>query len=84
MRKSTVHDYDISISDDRPWFITERRGKALDEIEQTLTTWRDMCAVLIVLSGPIALCRYVVPFVEESVESLEDECLVLFLFSLAH
>jgi hypothetical protein len=84
MRKSPVHDYEISISDNRPWLIPERRGKALDEIEQTLTARRDMSAMLNVLRGPIAFGPCVVPFVEKGVKSLEDKCLVLFLFSSPH
>jgi len=75
-----VHDYEVSISDDRSRLILERRGKALDEIEQPLTTGCDMSTVLNVVRGPIALGRNVVAFVEESVKSLKDECLVLFLF----
>jgi hypothetical protein len=43
-----------------------------------------MSAMLNVVRRPIAFGRYVVPFVEESVKSLKDECLVLFLFSSAH
>jgi len=39
-----------------------------------------MRTVLNVVRGPIALGRNVVAFVEESVKSLKDECLVLFLF----
>jgi len=45
MRKSPVHDDEVSISDDRSWLIPERRGKALHEIEQTLTTRCDMSTV---------------------------------------
>ncbi len=44
MRKSSVHHYDVPISDDRSWLILERRRKALDEIEPTLTTrWDERC-----------------------------------------
>jgi hypothetical protein len=43
-----------------------------------------MSAGLDVVRGPIALGRYLAPFVEESVNTLKDECLVLFLFRSAH
>src|SRR5438309_7827114 len=43
----------------------------------TLTTRCDMSPVLNVVRGPVAIGRYVVPFVEESVKSLKNECLVL-------
>src|SRR6266851_5428292 len=82
--KTSVHYYELSISDDRSRLILERRRKALDEIEQTLTTRRDMSAMLNVVRRPVAFGRYVVPFVEECVKSLKDECLVLFLSSSAH
>jgi hypothetical protein len=84
MRKAPVHHYKISISDDHPCLISERRRQALNEINQTLRTRCDMSTVLNLVRGPIALSRYVVPFVEESIERLYDECLVLFLFSSAH
>src|SRR5713226_1246003 len=82
--KSPVHDHEVSLSHDRSRFVLQRWWDALDEIEQTLTTRCDMSAVLNVVRGPVALGRYVVPFVEESVKGLKNECLVLFLFSLAH
>jgi len=79
-----VHHYEVSISDDCSRLILERRRKALDEIEQALTTRRDMSAMLNVVTGPIAFGRYLVVFVEESVKCLKDECLVLFLSSSPH
>ena len=78
MRKSPVHEDEVSISDDRSWLILKRRRKALDEIEQTPTTGRDMSAMLNVVRRPIAFGRYVVPFAEESVKSLKDECFCSF------
>jgi hypothetical protein len=68
-----VHHYEVSISGDRSWLIPESRRKAFDEIEQTLTTRRDMSAVLNVVGGPIALGRYVVTFVEQRVERLQNK-----------
>lgn len=44
--KSPVHDHEVSLSQDRPRFVIQRWWDALDEIEQTLTTRRDMSAVL--------------------------------------
>src|SRR5712675_2026521 len=82
--KSPVHDHDVSLRHDRSRFVLQRWWDALDEIEQTLTTRCDMSAVLNVLRGPVALGRYVVPFVEESVKGFKNECLILFLFRPAH
>jgi hypothetical protein len=78
--KSSVHDHEVSLSHNRSRFVLERGRKALDEIEQAFTTGRDMRAVLNVLRGPVALGRDVVPFVEQSVKSLKNDCFVLFLF----
>src|SRR6267378_3328776 len=62
--KPPVHDHQVSLSHDRSRFVLQRWREALDEIEQTLTTRRDMSAVLNVVRGPVALGRHVVPFIE--------------------
>src|SRR6266481_6250340 len=82
--KSPVHDHAVSLCYDRSGFILQRWWDALDEIEQALTARCDMSAVLNVVRGPVALGRYVIPFVEQSVKGRKNDCLVLFLFSLAH
>src|ERR1700730_999479 len=82
--KSSVHDHEVSLGHDRSRFVLQRLRDALDEIEQTVAARCDMSAVLNVVRGPVALGRYVIPFVDEGVKSLKNECLVLFLFSLAH
>jgi hypothetical protein len=83
-RKSPVHDHKILFGYNCSRFVLQRRGNALSEFEQTLTTRGDVSAVLNAVRGPVSLGRYVVPFVEESVKSLKNECLVLFLFSPVH
>jgi hypothetical protein len=45
-RKSTVHDNDIPFGHNRSGLIPESRRKALDEIEQALTTGSTVRAVL--------------------------------------
>ena len=80
MRKSPVHDDEVSISDDRSWLILESRGKALHEIEQTLKARCDMSAVLNVVKGPIAPGRYAVTCVEQRVERFQNK---LFIFLLS-
>ncbi len=82
--KSPVDDHEVSFGNDRSGFVLQRWWDALDEIEQALTTRCDMSAVLNVVRGPVALGRCVVPFVEESVKGLKNECLILFLFRPAH
>jgi len=51
------HDHEVSLSYDRSRFVLERWRKALDEIEQPLTTRRDMSAVLNVLMPGTVLNR---------------------------
>src|SRR5260221_8430096 len=65
-------------------FVTQSVGEGLYQVEWTLTARFDVRTVLNVVRGPVALDRHVVPFIEESVKSLKNECLVLFLFSPAH
>jgi hypothetical protein len=77
MRKSAVHYYEVSIRDDRSRLILERLRKALDEIEPTPTTGRDMSAMLNVIRRPIVFGRYVVPLVEESVKASRTSALFL-------
>jgi hypothetical protein len=55
--KSPPHDHEVSLSHDRSRFVLERWRKALDEIEQPLTTRRDMSAVLNVLMPGTVLNR---------------------------
>jgi hypothetical protein len=47
--KSAVHDHEVSLSHDRSRFVLQRERKALDEVEQTLTTRCDMSAMLDVM-----------------------------------
>src|SRR5439155_25211470 len=82
--KSPVHDHKVSLSHDGSRFVLQRWRDALDKIEKTLTARCDMSAVLNVVRGPVALGRHVVPFVEQSVKSLKNECLIFFLFSRVH
>src|SRR5580692_2692632 len=82
--KSSVHNHEVPLSHDRSRLVLQCRRNALDEVEQPFTAGRDMSAVLNVIGRPVALDRYVVPFIEENVKSLKNDCLVFFLFSLAH
>src|SRR5260370_34935768 len=52
VRKSPVHDDEIPFSHNRSGLIFESRRKALDEIEQALTTWSNGGAGLDVVHGP--------------------------------
>src|SRR5258705_271321 len=82
--ESPVHDHDVSLSHDRSRFVLQRWRDALDEIEQTLTARCDMSAVLNIVRRPETLSGCIVPFVEESVESLQHEGFVLVGCSLRH
>src|SRR5260370_31773062 len=46
--KSPVHDHEVSLSHDRSRFVLQRWRKALDEIEQALTTGSNVRPVLVV------------------------------------
>ena len=59
-------------------------GMLFDEMEQTLTTWCDMSAVLNVVRRPVWCRGCIVTLVEKHVERFQDEGLVLFGRSLRH
>src|SRR5258708_36529728 len=82
--KSPVHDHKVALSHDHSRFVLQRWRKALDEIEQALTTGSNVRAVLDVLRWPKLLGSRVVTLVEECVERFQDEGLVLFGYSLRH
>src|SRR5258708_26190615 len=71
-----MHDHKISFSHDRSRFILQRWRSALDEIEETVATRRDMSAVLDVVGRPVTLGRNVVTLIEQRVESFEDETFI--------
>jgi len=47
--KSAVHDHEVSLGHDCSWFVLQRWRDALDEVEQTIATGRDVSAVLDVI-----------------------------------
>ena len=57
IRKSPVHDYEVSFGHDHSRFVSQSRWKALDKIEEALAARRDMSAVLNIVRGPIASRR---------------------------
>src|SRR5271167_3704472 len=79
--KSAMYDHNVSLSHDCSRFVLQRRWQTLDQVEEAFASWGDMSAVLNVLRGPVALSRCIVTLVEQRVKSLENECLVRFLFS---
>jgi hypothetical protein len=59
-------------------FVTQRVGRAPDQVEQTVAARFDVCAVLDVGVRPEAAGRIVVALVEQGIEGFEDESLILF------
>src|ERR1700675_4778093 len=82
--ESTVHDHEVSLSQDGPSFVFQCWRDVLDEIEQTVATRRDMSAVLNVVWRPELFCGSIVTFVEECVERFQNEGLILFGCGLRH
>src|SRR5260370_25471621 len=79
VRKSSLHDDEIPFTHNRSMLIFESRRKALDEIEQALTTGGNVRAVLDVVRGPKPLGSRVVTLVEQRIERFQDN---RFLFRL--
>src|SRR5437870_1038374 len=76
VRKSPVHDHEVSLGHNHSRFVLQRWWDALDEVEQTLTTRCDMSAVLNVVRRPESLRSRVVALVEQRVECLQIQRLV--------
>src|ERR687892_83784 len=83
-RKPSMDDYEISIGHNRSRFILQYWRGTLYEVEQALTTRRDVSTMLYVFGRPIALSRHVVTLVEQCIESFEDKCFVFLFNCLAH
>src|SRR5260370_15746735 len=84
VRKSPVHDHEVSLGHNHSRFILQRWRKALDEIEQALTTGSDMRAVLDVVWRPKLLGSPVVTLVEYDIERCQDKSFVFRLNCTIH
>src|SRR5260370_13635618 len=84
VRKSPVHDHEVSFGHNHSRFVLKLWRDALDEIEQPLTTRCDMRAVLNVVRRPETLSGCIVPLVEERLEGFHDKGPVLFGCSLGY
>src|SRR5712692_1349800 len=84
VRKSSVPDDKIPFSHNRSGLIFESRRKALDEIEQALTTGSNVGAVLDVVRRPKLLGGRVVTLVEQRIERFQDDRFVFRLNCLIH
>src|ERR1700682_3462433 len=84
VRKSSVHDDEIPFTHNRSMLIFESRRKALDEIEQALTTGSNVRAVLDVVRGPKPLGSRVVTLVEQRIERFQDKRFVFRLNCMIH
>src|SRR5580698_14062 len=83
-REPAMRDHVVAFCDDELVFITQGIWRRSNKSEQPFASRGDMRAVLDVLRRPELFCRRVVTFVEESVESLENDRLVLFGCCLWH
>ena len=83
-RKAAVGDDVVSFAEDDVIFVTQRVGKAANEVEQAIAARRNMGAVLDVAVRPVAFGGSVVPLVEQRVEGFENEGLVLLRCGLGH
>jgi hypothetical protein len=76
-RESSMDDDKVAVGHDHARLVLERRGRSLDEVEETFAARLDMGAMLDVVGRPEAFSSRVVSLVEQSVECLKDERLVL-------
>ena len=79
--ESAMNDDIVATCKNPARLIAKRRGRGLGEIEEAVTTGRNMGAVLDVVGRPVPLGRGIVAPVEQCVECFEDAFLV-FRFAL--
>src|ERR1700683_5211370 len=84
IRESPVHDHEISFGQYCAWLIFECWRKAFDEVEEAVTSGRDVSAVLDVVGRPELPSSSVVTPVEQHVERFQDKRLVLRFDTLTH
>src|SRR5258706_16265187 len=77
-RKSSVDNHEASLRQDRTGLVFQGRREVLHEIEQSFPPRRAMRTVLDVILWPKLLHRSVVPFVEQKVESVQNESFIPF------
>src|SRR4029077_10649083 len=65
-------------------FVTQRVGCVADQIEQSIATRFDVCAVLDIVRRPILLGGRVIPLVKQCVEGVEHQRFVFLLYRLIH
>jgi hypothetical protein len=76
-REAAVDNDVVAFREDELMLVTQGVGRAPDQIEQTVATRLDVCAVLDVGIRPEAAGRIVVVLVEQGIEGSEDESLIL-------
>src|SRR5882724_2719363 len=79
-----MDDHEVPVGNANARLIFQRRGDALDQIEETIAAGLDMGAVLDVVGGPVALSRHIVSLVEEGIEGLEDKCFIARFDGIIH
>src|SRR5258708_18102967 len=79
-----MDDDKVAFGRDHARLIFERRGRTLDEVEETFAARLDVGAVLDIVRRPEAFGGRVVSLVEQGVECLKDERLVLRFRRLIH
>ena len=69
-RESPVDDDKVAFGHDHARLVLERRGRVLDEVEETFAARLDIVAVLDVVGRPEAFSGLVVSLVEQCIECL--------------
>ena len=83
-RKAAVDDHKFLVSEDHAVFVSQRWRRTFDQIEETLTSRRDVSTVLDIVGRPKSLGGFIVPLVEKRIKCFEDESLVRFFECLRH
>ena len=66
----------VALGDDELMFVTQGVGGVADQIEQSIATRLDVCAVLDIVGRPIPFSRLIVPLVKQCVEGVDYQRLI--------
>src|SRR6202023_1140280 len=80
VREPAVDNDEVSLRYDYTWLILERGRLALDQVEQTVAARLNVRTVLNVVERPEALRCGIISLIKQSVESFQDNRLVVFFF----
>ena len=79
-----MYDDVVAFRDDKLMFVAQGVGRVADQIEQSIATRINVCAVLDIVRRPIPFSCLIVALVKQRVERFEYQRLIFLLYCLIH